>query len=137
MSLISSGIVNSDEGGLHLNVNSDESKTSLLLYIAPPPFRPDTPQIPVSRSLGLYRRKSNRRIITAVPTPIKHRHSREQSSAQRQQRGWSGSHSPLVSGICCRAESMSRKEKPSKIPPMNGLGAFYLCRRRSIILTLY
>ena len=99
MSLISSGIVNSDEGGLHLNVNSDESKTSLLLYIAPPPFRPDTPQIPVSRSLGLYRRKSNRRIITAVPTPIKHRHSREQSSAQRQQRGWSGSHSPLVSGF--------------------------------------
>ena len=99
MSMISSGIVNSDEGGLHLNVNSDESKTSLLLYIAPPPFRPDTPQIPVSRSLGLYRRKSNRRIITAVPTPIKHRHSREQSSAQRQQRGWSGSHSPLVSGF--------------------------------------
>ena len=50
MSLISSWIVNSDEGGLHLMVNSEESKTSLLLYIAPPPSRPYTQQIPVARS---------------------------------------------------------------------------------------
>ena len=36
------------------------------LYIAPPPSRPDTPQIPVARSLGLYRRISNRRIFADV-----------------------------------------------------------------------
>ena len=49
MSFNASWIVNSDKGGLHLMVNSEESKTALLLYIAPPPFRPDTPQIPDAR----------------------------------------------------------------------------------------
>ena len=51
-------------------------------YIAPPPARHDTQQIPVDRSLGLYRRSNNRRILAAVPTLIKHLHPREHSSAQ-------------------------------------------------------
>ena len=50
MSLISSGVVNSDEGSFHLMVKTDESWTALLQYIAPPPSRPDTPQIPDVRS---------------------------------------------------------------------------------------
>ena len=52
MSLISSGVVNSDEGSFHLMVKTDESWTALLPYIAPPPSRHDTQQIPVDRSLG-------------------------------------------------------------------------------------
>ena len=58
MSLNSSGIVNSNEGGLHLMVRTDESWTALSLYIAPPPSRHDTQQIPVARSLGLCRRNN-------------------------------------------------------------------------------
>ena len=50
MSFNASWIVKSDEGSFHLMVKTDESWTALLQYIAPPPSRPDTPQIPDVRS---------------------------------------------------------------------------------------
>ena len=50
MSFNASWIVKSDEGSFHLMVKTDENKTSLLLYIAPPLSRPDTQQNLLVRS---------------------------------------------------------------------------------------
>ena len=60
MSFNGYGKMNSDEVGIYLQLKTDAIITAVpLLYIAPPPSRHDTQQIPVVRSLGLYRRSNN------------------------------------------------------------------------------
>ena len=59
MSFNSYGKMNSDEVGIYLQLKTDAIITAVpLLYIAPPPSRHDTQQIPVVRSLGLYCRET-------------------------------------------------------------------------------
>ena len=53
MSFNGYGKMNSDEVGIYLQLKTDAIITAVpLLYIAPPPSRHDTQQIPVVRSLG-------------------------------------------------------------------------------------
>ena len=60
MSFNGYGKMNSDDVGIYLQLKTDAIITAVpLLYIAPPPSRHDTQQIPVVRSLGLYRRSNN------------------------------------------------------------------------------
>ena len=60
MSFNGYGKMNSDEVGIYLQLKTDAIITAVpLLYIALSPSRHDTQQIPVFRSLGLYRRSNN------------------------------------------------------------------------------
>ena len=53
MSFNGYGKMNSGEAGVHLHSKTDAIITAVpLLYIAPPPSRHDTQQIPVVRSFG-------------------------------------------------------------------------------------